>query len=77
MSAALFLATGAAAGVIQATMLARTGGVGLAPLLFLVRLGLVAGILVTAAHSGRLWPAASGWMAGFLLTVLWVQWRLR
>lgn len=65
MTAALFIALGAAAGLGQAALLARDarGGTGAGGVL--LRLLLTGAALLLAATRGHLLAAAAGWAAGF------------
>lgn len=68
---------GAAAGVVQAGLLARASSRGPHPLGLLGRLLLVAAVLLLAARAGHLLAAAGGWLLGFGVASAAVYRRLR
>lgn len=76
MMEALFALSGAATGIVEAGLLARTARAKVNPLSFLVRLALVAVVLVGAAQAGHLLSAAGGWMLGFLIAAVVAYRRL-
>jgi hypothetical protein len=73
----LFSLAGAAAGAVQARLLARAARNGPGPFGFAARLLLVGAVLVAAARAGALAPAAATWFAGFATTGLVLHRRLR
>jgi len=77
MSGWLIALLGAAAGVAQASLLAKSAGRRPNPLLLLARLVLVVGVLFLAAREGYLLQGAAGWLAGFALASVVVYRRLR
>jgi hypothetical protein len=66
MTGWLFALLGAAAGVAQAGLLARSPQGRANPLAFLARFVLVGAVLVLAARAGSLAAATAGWLAGFV-----------
>lgn len=77
MIGALFALLGAAAGAIQAGLLARRAGGASHPLSFLARLGVVVVVLFVAARTGYLLWGAAGWPVGFGLGAAVAYRRLR
>jgi len=73
----VFAALGVLAGLVQASLLVRTAKGTPGPFSLLLRLSIVAAVLVGAAVSGVLLPAAGGWLGGYLVAVLVGYWRLR
>ena len=73
----VFAALGVLAGLVQASLLVRTAKGTRGPFSLLLRLSIVAAVLVGAAVSGVLLPAAGGWLGGYLVAVLVGYWRLR
>ena len=73
----VFGTLGGLAGLLQASLLARSAKGTPGPLSLLLRLGIVAAVLVYAAVSGSLLLAAGGWLVGYLAAALASYWRLR
>jgi hypothetical protein len=73
----VFGLVGAAVGASQAALLARTARGGVHPLWFFLRFALVAAVLLVAARSGAVLPAAAGWAVGFVISAVTAYWRLR
>jgi len=69
MTATLFGLGGAAVGIAQVWLLARSAGGRSHAQSFLVRLLLVAGVLVFAAAAGHVVSGALGWLMGFGVAV--------
>ena len=75
--ALLFSLAGAATGIAQGGLLARAARGPAASALAWLRILVVGATLTLAARAGHLAAAALGWFAGFVVTVVLVQRRLR
>jgi hypothetical protein len=77
VSAMLFALGGAAAGAVQAGLLAREARGRPSAMLLFARLALVGLLLFLAARAGSLGFGVGGWMAGFAAAGAAVRRRLR